>query len=288
MESMTGFGAFDGNNKQFQFSIEIKTLNSRYLEINVYLPKLLKSEELKIIEIIKGKFTRGKIDIAIDISGWNQEKKSNLNIQLLKEYYKQLKKVSDELKINHMPVLENLLHLDGVSSKEKTYIEESSLQSIYKGLDKVIKHAQSMRQKEGIATKNDISNSLKEISLNLTQISLLSKKNVKEKYKKLEERINSILSQNIEKVRLYTEIAILTDKIDINEEVVRLKDHINKMKLLMSENLGIGKKIDFLAQEMFREINTIISKANNSGISHIGVDIKNFIDKIREQSKNIA
>ena len=142
--------------------------------------------------------------------------------------------------------------------------------------------------KEGGSIKKDITDSISEIVRNINLIKKMSQKIVDEKKELLKNRIKSIANSKIDEVRVYTEISILADKLDINEEIVRLNDHIKKFKSVLRDNDQIGRKLDFLAQEMFREINTISSKSNSSEISHIVVDLKNYVDKIREQCRNIV
>jgi len=160
--------------------------------------------------------------------------------------------------------------------------------SIYTALDQVIKKALDMRKKEGVSTKKDIMNSLTEISGKASMIRKLSKKLAISKKETLQKRLTAISDGKIDEQRLFSEVAMLADKLDINEEIVRLDDHLKKFKSVVRENGQIAKKLDFIAQEMFREINTIASKSNSSEISHLVVDVKNHIDKIREQCRNVV
>jgi uncharacterized protein (TIGR00255 family) len=145
-----------------------------------------------------------------------------------------------------------------------------------------------MRLKETISIEKDILNSIKFIFNNAVFIKKISAKSVQTKQENLKKRINMLAGYNMESDRLYTEIAILADKLDINEELVRLNDHIDKFKDTIKTKGQIGKILDFLSQEMFREINTISSKSNSSEIAHASVEIKNHIDKIREHCRNIV
>jgi uncharacterized protein (TIGR00255 family) len=145
-----------------------------------------------------------------------------------------------------------------------------------------------MRRKEGNAIKLDVQKSLAEISNCARRIKTLSRGISKNLYQKLKANIDSLTQGNVDNVRLYTEIAILADKMDINEEIIRLNDHLKKFKTTLQDKGQIGKKLDFLAQEMFREINTVSSKSASSEISHLVVEVKNNIDKIREHCRNIV
>ena len=288
MESMTGYAFLEKNSDQFSFSVEIKTLNSRYLETFINLPKIIRNEEIEIQKMIKTNFERGKVEINVDIYDWNTSRNVILNGELIKKYYSELKKIHKALKIQDPLGLDPILKLDGVSQRERSSLSSKSRKEIYGAIALAIKKTKEMRYKEGMATKKDILNSISEIS-KISNIIRNSAKTVSSnKVNELKKRIEKISEVKIDEVRLYSEIAIMADKLDINEEVVRLKDHIKKFKYIANQNQQIGRKLDFLAQEMFREINTISSKSNNSEISHMVVDIKNHIDKIREQCRNIV
>lgn len=287
MESMTGYGYLEKSTPQFSFSIEIKSLNSKFLEIYINLPKLLRKDENDITQILKNKFTRGKIVLIIDIFDWIEEKSVAINKQILKKYYTELKDIEKDLKTDNYFSGDVLFSFDNVVHTAKTLLSRHSHDIIYNTLDSLIDKTIKMRIKEGVAVKKDIQHSLNEISGNLIKIKEQYKDISKILFNKLKKNIESLTGKLVNDVRLYTEVAILADKIDINEEIVRLNDHIKKFKSLMDENGQVGKKLDFLAQEMFREANTISSKANDSGISFMVVNMKNHIDKIREHSRNI-
>jgi len=288
MESMTGYSFIEKKTKQFSFSIEIKSLNSKYLETSINLPRIMKNDENVIMGILGEFFSRGKVELGIDIFGWSETRPVSLNKELIIKYYKELSAIQKTLG-NREPVqLESVLSLEGVLSREHSGISASIKEDIFSAIRDAAQKAIVMRKKEGLSVKRDLTNSLRMISSGLTQIVKLSSKNSQHKQEQLLSRIRALTENEVEQ-RLYTEIAILVDKIDINEEIVRLNDHLKKFKSVMDEkNEQIGKKLDFLAQEMFREINTIGSKANNSSIAHIVVDMKNYIDKIREQCRNIV
>lgn len=288
MESMTGYAAIESRTNQFSFSISVKTLNSRYLEIITNIPRVLKSEEIEITNVAKKYINRGKFEINIEINDWEKSREVEVNTDLLKKYLKQMETVEKLANGDKQFSLDTMLSFDGVLQREKTVISEASKNIILNECDKVLKKLIKMRKKEGDSVKKDMLKSLSGINKSVTEIKKLSKEVSIQKYKQLKERLESIMQEKIDDVRLYSEIAIMADKLDINEEISRLTDHMKKFKKLVTEKGQIGKKIDFIAQEMFREINTITSKSNSSKISHISVDVKNFIDKIREQSRNVV
>lgn len=288
MESMTGYGYVEGTTDQFSFSISIKSLNSRYLEAYTNLPKILKDESIEIESLLKERFSRGKLELTIDFFEWIDSRKIHINKELLKKYYHEFRMVETELGMSESLSIELLLTMDGVIQRERTQLSERSRKDIFNALDAVIKKTIQMRLKDGNSTKTDLKNSIAIISKDLKEIELLTKNSTSSMYNKLKQNIEAVTESKVSDDRIYSEIAILADKLDINEEKIRLSDHIKKFKQMMNESGQIGKQLDFLAQEMFREINTISSKSNSSKISHIVVGMKNHIDKIREHCRNIV
>lgn len=288
MESMTGYAFLEKSSEQFSYSIEIKSLNAKYLEVYVNLPKILRNEENEYIQIIKKRFSRGKIELSIDIFDWNNTKPVSLNTDLIKKYYHELEAVHKSLKIKEPLKFESVLVLEGITQRERTNLSDKSKKEMLSVLDVVIAKAIDMRRKEGISINKDITSSLTKIGKDAVKIKNLSKKVIEDKKENLKSRLKSITDNNIDNNRLYGEIALLADKLDINEELVRLNDHLEKFKTMLKEKDQQGRKFDFLAQELFREINTVASKSNNSDISQIAVDIKNHIDRIREHCRNIV
>jgi uncharacterized protein (TIGR00255 family) len=288
MESMTGYCYVEKNTEQFSYSIEIKSLNSKYFESIINLPKTLRNEENEIQTLLKKYISRGKIVVNIDIFEWIDAKPVSVNGDLIVKYYNEIQKVHDRLMIKEPFHFDTVLQLDGITQRERSMISDKSRNDIYSNLTQAVKKTVAMRKKEGSAIKKDINHSLGEISKNVTTVKNRAVSIVKEKSDALRERILSIAGDSIDETRLYTEIAILADRIDINEEIIRLSDHLKKFKSVIKDDEQIGKKCDFIAQEMFREVNTIASKSNSSEISHIVVDMKNHIDKIREHARNIV
>jgi len=288
MESMTGYAFLEKNSEQYSYSIEIKSLNAKYLEIYVNLPRILKHEENDYIQILKKKFSRGKIELSIDIFDWSSTKPVSLNLDLIQKYYRELGMLYKTLKIKDPVNIESLLALEGITQRERTVLSEKSKKDMLISLDNVINKVIEMRKKEGASIKKDIVLNLSLISKNCSKIKTLTKNVIDEKKKNLRTRLDEISQGVLDNNRIYGEIALLADKLDINEELVRLNDHIEKFKSMLKLQDQLGRKFDFLAQELFREINTIASKSNNSEISHLSVDIKNYIDKIREHCRNIV
>ncbi|TAL39466.1 MAG: YicC family protein [Spirochaetes bacterium] len=288
MESMTGYGFAERTAPQFSFSTEIRSLNSKYLEIEVNLPRIMRNDESELESVLKKGFGRGKVQLSIEIYDWAETRAVSVDRELLKKYYREVTRAVDELKIKNPVSVDVLLGMEGVISREKSVLQEKSRNEVFKAVEAAMEMAIRMRRREGASTARDLKKSLDEIAGRVKTIEKRSGEMARGLYEKLTKSIEAIAGAKIEDTRLYTEVAILADKHDVNEEIMRLKDHMVKFRQVMKENEQVGKKLDFLAQEMFREINTIGSKANSSEIAHLVVDMKNHIDKIREQCRNIV
>lgn len=288
MESMTGYAFFEQSTHQFSYSVELKSLNSRYLEIFINLPKLLKNEENTLHALLKNYFVRGKLELTVDIFDWIITKPIAINAEMIKKYYHELTKIHRLLGVAEPFRFESILAMEGISHRGRSVISQRSRDTLYNSISRAVTKTIEMRKKEGAAVRKDVAAILNKISGHMATIKHLTKNAAKDKKELLRKRIETLLGSKIDDVKLYTECAILADKLDINEEIIRLKDHLNKFNALLKSGEQIGKKLDFLAQEMFREINTIGSKSNSSGISHVVVDIKNYIEMIREHCRNIV
>lgn len=288
MVSMTGFASVEKNTDQFTFSIELKSLNSKFLEVYTNLPRILRNDETEFAQILKERFDRGKLELSIDIYEWSESRPIRIDAEMLKRYYREIMSAASSMNIDADLSLDSVITLEGVVQRERSILSEKSRKDIYTALEKVINKTIEMRVREGKSIKKDIQNSLNVISADVKEISKMSDDVANKLYKRLQSTLSSLMGAGVDDSRLYTEVAILADKQDINEEISRLQDHIKKFKSLMGEQGQVGKQLDFLAQEMFREINTIGAKSNNSTISHLVVEMKNQIDKIREQCRNVV
>ncbi len=288
MQSMTGYSYVEDKSKQFSFSIEIKTLNTKYNECYTNVPRFLRGEESAIQTVLKKSFTRGKVELSIEVFDWVLQRDVSINREMAAAYHRELKELEKVLKPSIPFSSDVIFQMEGVLNRSRTFLSEESRKKIFDSLDEVIRKVTLMRAKEGTALKKDIMKALKAIKADSKQVQSLSKFNSREYYTKLKERISSISGNIPDERRLYSEIAFYADKIDINEELCRLSDHLAKIEKLINDEDVVGKKLDFLAQELFREINTIGSKTASSKVSHIVVDMKNHVDRIREQARNLV
>ncbi|CDE90565.1 yicC domain protein [Clostridium sp. CAG:389] len=291
IRSMTGYGkqslSIDGR----EYQIEIKSVNHRYLDINIKMPKTLSYLEDTIKKEISEKIKRGKIDVFITFENNSQEGKNiKINKELAKLYINQLKELAQEEKISsNIEVIEIAKFPDILTIKvdeEDEKIKQEIMQTTQEATNKIIE----MKNIEGEKIAQDLLQRISNIENKIMEISEKSTGLIQEYVVKLEKRIQEILkTEKIDKSRLAQEVVIYADKCSIEEEITRLKSHIYQFKNLISnnENETIGKKLDFIIQEMNRETNTIGSKANNLEITNGVIDIKTELEDIREQIQNI-
>ena len=289
IKSMTGYGKANIQKNERNYQIEIKSVNHRYLDISIKMPKQLSYLEETIKKEISTKIKRGKIDVFITFENNSLEgREIKINTELAKAYISELKKLANQenilsdIQVTEISKYPDVLNIQNKQDDEE--IRKEVIETIKASLNELIQ----MRQIEGNKISEDLKMRLQKISSKVDEISKLSTRLIEEYVVKLEERIKEILKdQEIDKTRLAQEVVIYADKCSIEEEVTRLKSHIFQFKILLDANDAVGKKLDFIIQEMNRETNTIGSKANNLEITNAVIDIKTEIENIREQVQNI-
>ena len=290
IRSMTGYGKQSLNVEKREYQVEIKSVNHRYLDINIKLPKSISYLEDTIKKEISAKIKRGKIYVFITFENNSQEGKNiTINKELAKLYIEQLKELAQEEKIlNNIEVMDiaklpDILIVKNDEEDEK--IQNELIEVVQGAISKIIE----MKNIEGNKIEQDLLQRIDKIENKIVEISAKSTGLIEEYVVKLEKRIKEILkTEELDKSRLAQEVVIYADKCSIEEEVTRLKSHIYQFRNLISNNNEtIGKKLDFLIQEMNRETNTIGSKANNLEITNGVIDIKTELEDIREQIQNI-
>ncbi|CDD26878.1 MAG TPA: YicC family protein [Clostridiaceae bacterium] len=290
IKSMTGFGRSTYENEGREYIIEIKSVNNRFTDINIKMPRNLNYLEEKIRKQILSNISRGKVEVSIQLNN-NSDlgKKINLNTDIAKKYVEELKKLSEETNIiDNINIMDVARFPDVLNIRIDEEAEEVIEKELFTALDSAIDSFLDMRQKEGSKIKVDLENRIEVIKQKIEQISSISAGLVDEYVVKLETRIKELLKTDVvDQTRLAQEVVIYSDKCSVEEEITRLKSHISQFLNLLNENIAIGKKLDFLIQEMNRETNTIGSKANNLEITNFVVDIKTELENIREQIQNI-
>jgi len=291
VKSMTSFGrAQSEEGNAHLFSIEMKSVNNRYLDINVRLPKFIFALEEEIRKIINKKLNRGKVDIFINYKNYGENNaKPTLNMALAKNYYNCLKELSNALGIIDDITVSKVAKFPEVITLE---VEEENLGDILGELTPLLNFALDsmveMRINEGEKLKEDMLLKLKDIESNVNVIESLSQEIPKQYKARLKDRLQEITQGVIvDEVRLAMEVALLADKAAVDEEITRLYSHLDQMRKTLNLDEPIGRKLDFIVQEMNRETNTIGSKSNDMHMTNTVINIKNLIEKIREQVQNI-
>lgn len=290
IKSMTGFGRSKYENEEREYTVEIKSVNNRYSDISIKMPRNLSSLEEKIKKQITTAISRGKIDVFITfINNSEKGKDIKINTELAKMYIKELKQLAkegeiiDNINVTEVIRLPEVLNISLENDDEELILSELTV-CTKTAIDSFI----AMRETEGLKIKEDLQNRINIISKKIDKINSISTGLVEEYVVKLEKRINDILKTSVvDETRLAQEIVIYSDKCSIEEEITRLRSHILQFTNLLETSGPIGKKLDFLVQEMNRETNTIGSKANSLEITNLVVDLKTEIENIREQIQNI-
>lgn len=289
LKSMTGFGKAEDSNEEISVSVEIKSLNNRFLDVNCKLPRELFSREFQIRDLFKNRISRGSINIFINFERKSSALPFSMDFDAVTEAYKSLDEIKKKLKLKSVVSMENILVFSNFFQK-KVDIEISSVEwnFLQKTISKAINELDKTRRNEGKQLEKDINARLKNISMLLEDVEKLSMKRIPEERDRLRQRISTLFdSDEIDEQRLQMEIVFLADKLDVSEECVRLRSHLKFFAATLRENEPTGRKINFLLQEINRETNTIGSKINDAAISQIVVGMKEEIERIREQAQNI-
>ncbi len=288
IRSMTGYGRGSAAKNNFSVEIELKSVNSRFLEIFLKLPPSLAELDYDLREIIKSKIQRGKVNGVIQLKTGTKNEFTQVNEERLKDYIALVKKVKKSAKIDEELKLEHILSNRDIISSPEIEITESEFEVVKRALKNAITDLLKMKKSEGSELSKDLKKRIKSIEQKVTSIENGFKKSVKSYYKKLQQRIKLLTKENeIDNQRLNLELALIADKADLTEECVRLKSHLKFFIDSMNKHSQPGKKLNFLCQELNREANTISSKAIATSITHKAVLIKEEIEKIREQIQNI-
>lgn len=290
IKSMTGFGRCEAVKDARKFTVELKSVNHRYLDANIRMPKKLHCFEGNIRALLKQYAERGKVDIFITYEDQSENQMSlKYNGALAAEYLKYLKQMEQELGLeNDIRVSALSRYPEVLTMEEEAEDEEVLWEGLKEALEGALQQFVETRMMEGENLRTDIISKLDGMLANVEYIETRSPEIVNEYRSKLEDKVQELLGDTqIEENRLATEIVLFADKICTDEEIVRLRSHIFHMKETLAKEDGIGRKLDFIAQEMNREANTILSKANDLEVSNHAIDLKTEIEKVREQIQNI-
>ena len=287
---MTGFGRSEVATEKRKIIIEMKAVNHRYSDVNIKMPKKLSIFESFLRNQLKQQVQRGKVDIFVTCEDDTEQNISlKYNEELAAEYVKYFKKMGDTFQLDHKVKISDLAKMPDVFVLEDSTTDEEEIQ---KQLEEAFRLAIDdfiiTREKEGEHLKQDLLKKLEGMLEGVSYIEERSPELIRAYREKLESKVKELLgNSNFDDSRIMTEVVLFADKICVDEETVRLKSHITNMVQLLNEGGFVGRKLDFIAQEMNREANTILSKMNDISIVNKAIDLKTDIEKVREQIQNI-
>ena len=290
IKSMTGYGSGKAEMGNKTFTVEIKSVNSRYSDFSIKMPRVYTFLEDSIRKAAQEKINRGKVDIYVNVeSSGEDDSVVKVNTSLAREYLCGLRTLSSELQIASNTTAETFLRIPDIFVPDKAPEDENLIkETVLKALSEALEGFDAMRIAEGKKLECDLKEHLAFIIDATAKVEERSPKIVSEYRHRMEERMKDILEgASYDETRLLTEVAIFADKVNVNEETVRLRSHVEQFNEMLNGNGCVGRKIDFLIQEMNREINTIGSKSNDLDVARIVIDVKAEIEKLREQIQNV-
>ena len=290
IRSMTGYGGAKGTVQGLELSIELKSVNNRFLDTSVRLPRTYLFAEEAVKAAVQRHISRGKVDVFVMVeSAGTQDVVVKVNEPLLRGYLAALQQVSVICGVPNDATAMSLSRMPDVLTVEKAETDQDAVAAaITEVLEQALGEYDAMREREGEKLREDIASRVDTIERLVTRVEEESPRTVADYKARLEQKMREVLeTAGIEESRILTEAAIFADKVAVDEETVRLRSHMAQMREMLAGDKPVGRKLDFLVQEMNREANTIGSKCQNADIAHVVVDIKAEIEKIREQVQNI-
>jgi uncharacterized protein (TIGR00255 family) len=290
LKSMTGFGRGEGQTSLGKVFVESRSVNHRYCDINIKLPKRLIPFENRIKELIRSQVSRGRVDVSIKLDAEGEEKvQLNVDFHLAEQYYRALQSLKKNLQLKDKITLGLLAGAkDLITAKEEVPDLDPYWQEIVPILKRSLEDMDEMKRLEGETLVKDLQQRLEKIAGHLDEIKEQSPLHLDAYRNRLYEKIRSLLAGiEMDASRFQQEVAFLAERTDITEEIVRAESHLAQFATLLKADEPVGRKLDFLLQEMNREVNTVSAKANDAEISQRVVEIKSELEKIREQAQNI-
>jgi len=289
IKSMTGFGKAECENDQRKFIIEIRTLNGKQADVAMKLPNIFKEREIEIRNELLSRLQRGKIEIYVTMDGGADDTTTQFNEIAIRNYYRQMVDIAER---NNIPmpadILNAIVRLPEALKSERHQPDEQEWKILYDGIKRAVQQVNHFREQEGVALQEDMSARLQLIETYVTEVEKHEPQRMEHIRNRLRQSLIEYVGENaIDQNRFEQELIYFLDKIDVNEEKVRLRNHCAYFVSTMREGDGVGKKLGFIAQEMGREINTIGSKANNAEMQQIVIRMKDELEKIKELVMNV-
>lgn len=289
IKSMTGYGLASADQENIKFAVEIKSLNSKFLELSLKLPRAYADKELLLRNICSKEIERGKVNVSINIERSEENLKgATINAALLRKYYKQLQEINIDLGADSTNLLQAVLSFPEVITYTEEVVNEGEWDMLYQTFTIALKNFNQFREIEGAVLRTDLELRIKNILGFFAQIELLAPLRIPQ----IKARLNQFLEENVGKInvdqnRLEQELIYYIDKLDITEEKIRLKSHCDYFTETLKSKDANGKKLGFISQEIGREINTMGAKANDAQIQQLVVGMKEELEKIKEQLLNV-
>ncbi len=290
IKSMTGFGRSESRQGERKFTVEMKAVNHRYFDVSIKMPKKLSFFESAIRSLLKEYIQRGKVDLFITYEDLTEETVTlKYNENLAAEYLKYYRRMAQTFGLEDDVRVSVLGRCPEILTMEEQVVDEKELWALLEtALRGACEQFAQSRAREGEALKKDIFDKLDGMLKNVCAVEARSPQIIAAYREKLTDRVHELLGDSqIEESRLATEVVLFADKICTDEETVRLKSHIESMRAELEKGGSVGRKLDFIAQEMNREANTVLSKANDLETSNLAIELKTEIEKVREQIQNI-
>lgn len=290
IKSMTGYGSAKGQAAGFEITAELRSVNNRYLEVSVRLPRSFMFAEESVKSLVAKHISRGKVDVFINIVSCGADDVAvRINEPLMKGYLQAVREIAEKCGVSGDISAKDIARMPDVLTVERSETDSEAMsKAICAVLENALNDFDAMRVREGEKLHQDVSSRIETISSFVDVVEKEAPKTAEAYRARLEEKMKEVLSdRSVDEGRLIQEVAIFADHIAVDEETVRLRSHMDQLRTMLETGSPIGRKIDFLVQEFNREANTIGSKCQNSGIAHVVVDLKSEIEKIREQIQNI-
>jgi uncharacterized protein (TIGR00255 family) len=288
--SMTGYGSAKGDLDGQSVTVELRSVNNRYLDCSVRLPRTLMFAEDKVKEAVSGLVKRGKVDVFVSLQSAHESGTVvTADMTLARGYFEAVKALSKELDLKKGVTAYDIARFPDVLTVERKELDREAVgEALYDLTVKAVTEFNAMRQREGERLRADMLSKLETIEGLVSVVEERSPQTVREYRQRLEARLRELLEdRNVDEQRLITECAIFADKTAVDEETVRLRSHIAQFRTMLEDGSPIGRKMDFLIQEFNRESNTIGSKCNDAQLASVVVELKSEIEKIREQLQNV-